>query len=175
MTKLTNLLTKFSFKNIFGTIIKRFLKIFFSDRKTGSIIRFLAVIFGGFRFLNALLGFLILINTKTFTSFFDIKNGVITFLTLLRDNYYKALNKFWPSHPHIPEPVVKSINETIHNIETSPIVKDANKTIHKASEGLWSAERWSVKKFHDYLPFTHNDDYSIFTDWKFYVIKSIDY
>ena len=85
---ITNFTTKISFKNIFGPIIKRILKIFFSDRRTANILRILGSFFGLFRFLNASLGFLIFLNVFDFKnfSFYSIPSSIISFLHLLKSN-----------------------------------------------------------------------------------------
>lgn len=171
ITKITNFLSKFSFKNTLGLIIRRFLKIFFSDRRTGSILKLFSVVFGGFRFFNALLGFLILINMKSFTGFFDITNGIKTFFILLRDNYYNALNKFWPTHPKVPSNVQQTIHKISDKIDNTPIIKKAEQQVDNAYFSLRDLYRnppQPIEWFKKHV-LNQTDDYSIFTDWKFYL------
>ena len=66
---------------------------------------------------------------KSFTGFFDITNGIKTFFILLRDNYYNALNKFWPTHPKVPSNVNQTIHKITDKIDSTPIVKKAEHAV----------------------------------------------
>ena len=91
-TIFTNL-SKISFKNIFGPFIKSFLRVFFSDRKTATILKIIGSFFGLFRLMNAMLGFLIFINIYDFKNHYSIITSLLTYLKLLRNNFIEALNK----------------------------------------------------------------------------------
>ena len=181
-TALTNIFTKFSFKNMFQPIVKRFLKIFFSDRRTASILRLLAGIFGGFRFLNACLGFLLFINLYDFKNIYSIPSSIITFFKLLKDNFNHALDKYFPQHPHLPKSVKSSINDAgktlYHSLDDTPMAD----VVHKISDNVLQAEHvvegrfTSLRKIYSnyvnswFSPISQStDNYNILTDWKLYV------
>ena len=188
---ITNFTTKISFKNIFGPIIKRILKIFFSDRRTANILRILGSFFGLFRFLNASLGFLIFLNVFDFKnfSFYSIPSSIISFLHLLKSNFEEVMDKYYPNHPHIPENVkttfndsVEKISEVIHdNPSVSGVIDKIHNEVDKNNtevDGKFSSLR---KLYSDYVnkwftttptnetPEIITDHYNLFTDWKFYV------
>lgn len=194
MLKIFHTLTNISFKNIFGPFIKSFLRIFFSDRKTATILKIIGSFFGLFRFLNFLLGFLIFINLYNFKNIYSIPASVASYLKLLRDNFYEALNKYYPSHPHLP----KELNNSIHDIsdkvsntiDHTPVIKEV---VHKIVEETNKADKIVETKFESLRKLYSNyvqswfwnptdevsNSYSLFTDWKFYfglvVVLGISY
>ena len=174
-----NILSKFTFKNIFGTITKRFFKIFFSDRRTATILKFLGLIFGGFRAINALLGFLVLINLDKFKTLKDLPEVISVYYKVLRNNIYQAINKFWPTHPSIPQEISKSIKELDSSVASHKVYKEE---VHSPIVETLEQPFYSLRKLYnkytpaswkDFIDSTFNynthNDYSVFTDWKFYI------
>ena len=122
--------SKFSFGRFFTPYFRAFLRIFFSDRKTAFLIKVFASFFGVFRLFNALLGFLIFINLYSIKGIGSIPAAAMAFLSLLKKEFFEAMDRYWPNHPHFtfPSSLAQAVETVKHKfsdaVHHSPVATD---------------------------------------------------
>ena len=96
---------RFSFKNLFQPILKRLIRIVFSDRKTAVILHIIGGVFVVFRILSAVLGILIFINYTDLSNIWSAA-GIFTLITtyfrMIRDGFLSSIDKLFPHNPSTP-------------------------------------------------------------------------
>nr|YP_010254608.1 hypothetical protein MFP96_mgp31 [Ganoderma sichuanense]QUA00741.1 hypothetical protein [Ganoderma sichuanense] len=125
------ILTNLTFKKMVLPIIIRLLKVVFSERQIIFLLKHFSFIFGIFRTMNALLGFLLFINIFDFTNIFSILgifNAIVTFFRMIFDNFFKVINKLLA-----PSPV---ININIEKLESVKRLNDFSRETSNKYESL---------------------------------------